>query len=97
MPTADRPACSAVSLSVGFEYFLVQPVMGQALLPAALFTEPVLYPEVHQDWQGFAQGHHHVMFLGLLKVKTRENVFFVLFCFLFLQKRHTMRLAILLR
>lgn len=95
MPTADRPACS--TLSVGFEYFMGQPVMGQVLLPAASFTEPISPGGASRLARLCSRASSCV--LGLLKVITRENVCcVVLFCFYKKKKkRHTMKLIILLR
>lgn len=66
--------------------------MCQSLLPGvpvALFIEPVVYLEVLQGWQNFSQVHHRFMFLGILEIRTRDNVcglFFFFFLVCFLQK-----------
>lgn len=96
-----QPACSAVTQCCLYKYSVVQSIMCQSLLPGvpvALFIEPVLYLEVLQGWQNFSQVHHRFMVLGILEIRTRENVCVCGFFFgLFFTKRHTMRLVIPLR
>lgn len=67
--------------------------MCQSLLPGvpvALFIEPVVYLEVLQGWQNFSQVHHRFMFLGILEIRTRDNVcgFFFFFWFVFYKKAY---------
>lgn len=73
--------CFAVLLSVGVKVLHGSVHHG----PVALVTEPALYREVLLGWPGLTQGHCHFTFVGMLAIKTRENVFLL---FLFYQKAY---------